>query len=321
VSDLNNTAVDTKADSNLSFAPENFADDLAKLAAASGMTLETPQADIPLTPPNEPEQPKAQEMTPEPEAPVTKTDEATQKVEVPEKFKAPDGSVDTAKLEKSMVNVEQALAQYLEKEKELKRKMNEVKKQENAYITPPQTPAPTPVIPINTEFAKQLEADIQKEGAGVVLAKLFTAAQESVEERVKSEIESLKSVNAANATKAQIEAIGKNDPWVYTPEGMATLTQMLEEQPYLWNAPDPYKAAYLIYSGQKSVVSKSVPQVLTPTPTARPTAPVPSGQAAAPANTTPSLRLETKEDIENHLKKLTPAQQSAFFQKMGFPGF
>lgn len=300
---------------SLSFNPNDFAADMEKLAKSQQMTIEPPTPAVSMTPPPMPVQPIQETV----EATVTKVDEAT-KVEVPEKFKTADGTVDTEKLSKSITNVDEALATYLAKEKELKRKMNEVKAQENAYINPPVTPSPTPIIPVNTNFAKQLEEDIAKDGAGVVLAKLFTAAQESVEERVQKEISLLKTVNADNTTKQQIEAIGKSDPWVYTPEGMATLTRVLEEQPYLWQANDPYKAAYIQYRGQNNVASKSNPQVLTPTPSARPTAPVPSGQAAVQTSA-PVIKLDTKQDIDNHLKKLTPAQQSEFFKKMGYPGF
>ena len=312
MSEENNTI---PQDTNLSFNLNDFAADMEKLAKSQQMTVEPPVPAVSMTPPPTPVQPIQETVT----APVTETVEAT-KVEVPEKFKTADGNVDTEKLNKSITNVDEALASYLAKEKELKRKMNEVKAQENAYINPPATPAPANVIPINTTFAKQLEDDIAKEGAGVVLAKLFTAAQESVEERVQKEISLLKTVNADNTTKQQIEAIGKSDPWVYTPEGMATLTRVLEEQPYLWQANDPYKAAYIQYTGQKNVASKSNSQVLTPTPQARPTAPVPSGQAANQTSA-PVIKLDTKQDIDNHLKKLSPAQQSEFFKKMGYPGF
>lgn len=310
--------------SGLSFDPANFAADIAKIAASKGITLEggkvveQPVVETAvITPPTPPEQPE-----PEVQAPVTPKAEATKaEVSVPDKFKAPDGGIDAEKLNKSIVNVDEALAKYLEKERELKRKMNEVRAQENAYINPPPPPnAPAPVIPVNTNFAAQLEADIAKEGAGVVLAKLFTAAQESVEERVQSRIQALQTVNAENTTKQQIEAIGKNDPWVYTPEGMETLTRVLNEQPYLWNAPDPYKAAYLQYNGFRSVASKSAPQVLTPTPTARPTAPVQSGQAVV-RTSAPVIKLDTKEDIDSHLKSLTPEQRKEFFKKAGYPAF
>lgn len=312
--DMPEPIVNATDKTDLSFKAEDFAADIEKLK--NTMTVDKPTASAPITPPTTPTQPEPEVKV---EAVVTKQDEAT-KIEVPEKFKTADGSVDTEKLSKSITNVDEALASYLAKEKELKRKMNEVKAKENAYINPPIDIAPTPNIPINQSFAQQLEQDIAKDGAGVVLAKLFTAAQESVEERVKTEIEQLKSVNAQNTTKQQIEAIGKTDPWVYTPEGMATLTRVLEEQPYLWQAPDPYKAAYMQYNGLKNVASKSVPQVLTPTPTARPSAPVPTGQAAVQTSAQ-VLKLDTKQDVDNYLKKLTPAQQSEFFKKAGFPGF
>lgn len=303
-------------DGKLSFEPENFAADIAKLKARmEPVKVETP---APITPPTQPTQ---TEQTPV-ESVVTKPEEATEvkAVEVPEKFKAPDGSVDTEKLGKSITNVDEALASYLAKEKELKRKMNEVKAQENAYINPPAAIANTPVIPVNQNFAKQLEEDIAKEGAGVVLAKLFTAAQESVEERVQSRIQAIQSAQAENTTKQQIEAIGKNDPWVYTPEGLDTLTKILNDQPYLWGAADPYKAAYLQYNGIKNVASKSSPQVLTPTPTARTSAPVPTVQAAVKTSA-PVIKLNTKEDIDNHLKKLNPEQRKEFFKKVGLPSY
>jgi len=304
----------------LSFDPNNFAADMAKLAASKGLTIEGNEVkpvEVPvITPPTTPEQPPVEV------APVTPKDEATKAdVVVPDKFKAPDGSIDTEKLNKSVVNAEAALANYLVIEKELKRKMNEVRAQENAYINPPPAPnAPIPVIPVNTNFAAQLEADIAKDGAGVVLAKLFTAAQESVEERVQSRIQELQNVNAETTTMKQVEAIGKNDPWVYTPEGMSTLTKILDEQPYLWNAKDPYKAAYLQYKGIENVASKSNSQVLTPTPQARPTAPMPSGQAAN-RTSAPVIKLDTKQDIDNHLKTLSPEERKKFFVKAGYPAF
>jgi hypothetical protein len=33
------------------------------------------------------------------------------------------------------------------------------------------------------------------------------------------------------------------------------------------------------------------------------------------------VKLDSKADIDRHLKSLTPAQQSEFFKRMGFPGF
>ena len=297
----------------MSFDPLDFAKDMERLTVANAPKVETPVVEAVITPPTQPEQPLQASVTPPVEATKVET-------VVPDKFKNQDGSVNVDNLNKSTLNVEEAIANYLAKEKELKRKMNEVKAQENAYINPPANIAPVNSIPVNSNFAAQLEADIAKDGAGIVLAKLFTAAQESVEERVAKEISLLKNVNAENTTKSQIQSIGKSDPWVYTPEGIDTLNRVLSEQPYLMSAEDPYKAAYMFYNGQKSVASKSNSQVLTPTPQARASAPVPTAQAAN-MTSVPVIKLDTKQDIDNHLKTLTPEQKSAFFVKAGLPAF
>ena len=314
VSETNTIVPETK----MSFEPNDFAADIAKLAASKGINTDgTPVVVSPVVAPEAVIPPLTTPVQPE-TATVTPVNEATKpEVVVPDKFKNPDGSVNVDNLNKSTQNVDEAIATYLAKEKELKRKMNEVKAQENAYINPPAAiAAPAPAnIPINPTFAAQLEADVARDGFGVVAAKLFTAAQQSAVEQIKGELDTLKGVNADNTTKQQIESIGKSDPWVYTPEGMATLTKILDEQPYLWNASDPYKAAYLQYNGLKSVALKSNSQVLTPTPQARPTAPVPSGQAVN-RTSAPVIKLDTKQDIDNHLKTLTSEQKREFFRKI-----
>lgn len=294
-----------KVEENLTLTNDTFAEDMAKLEAEAKAKAEP----VTTEPPTMPEQPVEQ-------APVTP--EAT-KTEVPEKFKTPDGKIDEAKLEKSLVNAEETLAKYLTLEKQLKQKINEVKAKDNAYLNPPANVAEVKQ-PVNGNFAKQIEEDIAREGVGPVLTKLFTAAQEAAYEKARTEIDGLKNISAEATTKQQIETIAKKDPWVYTQEGLNTLTNILDNQPYLWQANDPYKAAYLIHKGM-SVASQPSSQVLTPNPTARPSAPVPTGQAANPVNTAPSVRLDSKDAIESHLKKLTPAQQSEFFKKMGFPSF
>ncbi len=294
-------------DNTLSFANENFAADMAKLEAESkGPAIETPAT------PTMPEQPVEQ-------APVTT--EATA-VEVPEKFKTPEGKIDTAKVEKSLASAEDVLAKYLEKEKELKRKMNEVKKAELG-LTPEQA-ANMANIQVSPEFAASFEKDVQTMGLGAAIIRLnaatVKAAEEAAYSRAIKDIEGIKEMAANQTSKQQIEAIGKSDPWVYTEEGVNTLTNLLETQPFLRNAADPYKAAYVFYRGTSNVASQTAPQVLTPTPQARPSAPIPTGQAAVLSNN-PVVRLDSREAIEAYLKKLTPAQQSEFFKKLGYPSF
>lgn len=289
------------ADAGLSLTNDSFAEDMAKLEAqakAANTATETPT-------PTTPEQPVEQ-------APVTQ--EAT-KVDVPDKFKTPEGNIDVAKVEKSLMSAEETLAKYLEKEKELKRKMNDTRK---AEITAPNMDG----IQVSPEFAASFEKDVQTMGLGAAVIRLQTATLKAAEEaaytRAMKDIEGIKEVAANQTTKQQIAEIAKSDPWVYSENGLNTLTAILNNQPYLWQANDPYKAAYLFHKG--SVASQTNPQVLTPNPLVRPSAPVPTGHAAVTSNN-PTVKLDSREAIDTHLKKLTPAQQSEFFKKMGFPGF
>ena len=326
MSDIGNNQMPASKPSELSFSPENFASDIEKLRAqmapapvktetAAPAAVAAPQeAPVVTSTPNTPAQPAT---------PAATTEQAAKTPEVPEKFKNPDGTLNTEKLEKSTVNAQEALDKYITLEKELKRKMNQVQAEKNLYLNPQAAKAEAPVsnAPVNPDFAKQIEVDIAREGVGPVLTKLFTAAQEAAYERAKQDVSSLKEKAAESERRAQVDAIGQRDPWVYTQEGLATLSQVLTEQPYLWEASDPYKAAYMFHKGSLAVNSvPSVASVLTPTPTARPSAPVPTGQAASQTAVS-TVKLDSKADIDRHLKSLTPAQQSEFFKRMGFPGF
>ena len=301
-------------DKKLSFRPEDFAADIAKLAAEQGVPLSVPQTDaqtiVPPTPPAQPETPAAV------------TNEATKPVVVPEKFQTPTGEIDVAKVAKSTIDAEAALAKYLEKEKELKRKINEVKAQANPYINPPAAIAPKPEIPVNVPFAQKIREDIEAQGLETVLVKLFTAAEESAFERAQAKITNLEQVNADNSTKSQLEAIGKKDPWVYTPEGMETLINILNAQPYMWDAAEPYKAAYIHHQGNK-VVSQSSPQVLTPTPTARVSAPVPTTQAASQTRISPEAIFDKLTDDQKleFINKRPVNEREKWFIRAGFPAF
>ena len=317
----------TAVKAELSFKPEDFAADLAKLAAEQTppATVATAQPEVKPTP-EMPAQPSQAAVTPEP--PATQAPAPVPQavaVVVPDKFKGPDGQLDTAKLEKSTVNVDQALASYLAKEKELKRKINEVRTAENAYLNPVNAPVPVPSqAPANIPFYQQLEQDVQTVGLGKTLEKLFTASQEAALEQARKEVTPLRQGFEEATTRQQIEAIGKADPWVYTPEGVAALNQILTDQPYLMHAVDPYKAAYIFHQGQsgvRAVVERSGSQVLTPTPPAKATAPVPSAVAANMTPQTPTINLDNKEAIDAHLKTLTLAQQEEFFCKLGLPRF
>lgn len=318
------------AEKGLSFAPENFAADMQMLATEQGKTI-TPEGIVADTPTQTPA-PAVQPEVLATETPAVTPEPAKVEVKpvvVPDKFKAPDGTLDMAKVEKSTMSADQALAKYLEKEKELKRKINEVKASENAYLNPANTPNPIlsqSVLNANVPFHQQLEQDVQAIGLGKTLEKLFTASQESALEQARKEITPIKQGYDQSVTKNQIEAIGKSDPWVYTEDGVNTLNRILTEQPYLMNAEDPYKAAYIAYQGILGVnarIAGTNTQVLTPNPTARASAPVPTARAADSSTASPETVFDklTNAQKSEFIKRLPTAEQEKWFIRSGFPAF
>lgn len=316
----------------LTFRPEDYASDLAKLAAEQGIppAVEAPKAE-PTT--IVPVQPPQATVTPEPPATQATAPVTQAEVAVPDKFKAPDGTLDMDKLEKSTANAElakanaeQAIAKYQALQKDMSRKINEAAAAKNALLTSIPLPAIDPNVKPNTQqipFDQILEQDAQTIGLGKAMVKGIMAAKELALEEARKEFSSIRQVQEETDSRRQIEEIGKRDLWVYTPEGVNTLNQILTEQPYLWQALDPYVAAYRFSGrgGVSAVVERSGSQVLTPTPPAKATAPVPSAVAANMTPQSPSINLDSKEAIDSHLKTLTPKQQEEFFMKMGLPRF
>jgi hypothetical protein len=298
--------------SDLSFKNEDFAEDMARLQTAVAMTAVKP-VETPAIP-----------ATAEAPKPDTVTEQKPANSEVPEKFKTPDGKLDEGKVEKSLINVEQALKTYQEKQKELNRLITETKAKENAYLkATPLSSVPVTTPPADTSnlsFEQQIEADLQKEGTGKVLSKLFNAAREAALDQFRGEITPLQETIRESQTSRQVEAIGKTDPWVYTPEGIDTLTKILNDKPYMQSSDNPYRDAYIYYQGAKLTASRVDSQVLTPTPTAKASAPVPTASAANHTSA-PVVRLDSRESIEKALQKLTPKEQSEFFVKQGLPAF
>ncbi len=295
---------------DLSFKNEDFAQDMEKLQTA----VATPEV-------------KTEETTPAITPTQDTTTEPTQKPvssEVPEKFKTPDGKVDESKVEKSLVNVEEAIAKYTAKQKELNRLINETKAKENAYLRSDVVATPTidTTTPAKTDqsFEQMIESDLQKEGTGKTLSKLFNAAREAALEQLRTEISPLQATIHETQTRNQLEAIGKTDPWVYTATGIDTLTKILNDKPFLTNSDNPYRDAYLFYQGAKLTASRVDSQVSTPTPTAKTPAPTPTALAANHTSA-PVVRLDSKESIDKILQKLTPKEQSEFFAKLGLPAY
>ena len=166
---------------------------------------------------------------------------------------------------------------------------------------------------------QQIEEEIKLNGPGVALQKLAYIAQQSALIQARAEVAQVNARVEQGQRAEQLKDIGRNDPWVFTPEGMNRLFEIRAQKPWLNNAPNPMEAAYDDYLAQESKKQRLAPQFLTPTPKP-PTAkapPTPAGGARQVQ--VPRVDLNDAKSINAYLDKLTPEQQTAWFKK-NLPG-
>ena len=114
-----------------------------------------------------------------------------------------------------------------------------------------------------------------------------------------------------------MKAIASHDSWVLSDKGIETLHGVLERNPHLMQSPEgKWTAAYKHYLGEEAFRKRSDSQVKTPNPKPRtaPVAPVQGGER----NATPKFdyRKASKEQLDAHLKKLTPEQEQVFWDRV-----
>ena len=285
----------------------DFGKDMAAIAAEQPQPAEAGEltelvVEVPAPPATpEPVQPKAAEV--QPEAAATPEQQAQR---VPDKFKTPDGQLDQERLLKS----------YSDAERELKRLQNAAR----APLQDPNQAAPnqqaTPQVP--QTFEAQLEQDVKAKGIGPVLAQLFYAARESALQGAMQEIEGLREVHEQQVRGEELKAIAKRDPWVFTQEGLTTLTEIRKTRPWVNQSPEPWKEAYRSFLADRAmgISSGNGQQVQTPTPKAA-TAP-PGSVAAANRTVEPTIKLDTQEAILAHVATLPKDKEAEFWKKAGF---
>lgn len=286
-----------------------------ELATSPAAVTTTPAA--PVVPAAQQTQPQT---APQASAPAAVVPPVAATVEVPEKFRGPDGKLDQEKLLKS----------YTAIEKEFGRKANEVNalKANPVSAVPQAQAAPAPVAqpPGNlTPLELQVARDLFNSGAGYseaqaiatarVQVRLMEAASGLATERAMGEVSALREAQSAQTRIAELQSLAKNYPDVLTPKGYEDLVKVREENPWLNNSPEPWKAAAQILLGQKSLNGQAG-TVVIPTPTGAQTGqPLPVTPSSP--NPTNALQLNTPAQIEAYVKTLTPAQEAEFWTKAG----
>ena len=302
-------------------------EDMAKDMAAIAQEQDQPaQPDVPAGLPQaaatEPATVQEPTLTPESTQPAATPQAEPKKaaVEIPEKFKGPDGALDQEKVLKS----------YFEAEKGLKRLQNQAHQQPQPANQPGnQQQQQTPAIPANlTPFELQVAQDIFSGGGFTeqqavsiarVQVKLAEAKHQADIAATFSKVHQFEQTLEEQAHRSELESLAKNNPWVLTPQGQADLVKVREENPWLNQSPQPWKAAALCLLGQQTL-SKSGHHVPV-------NMPIPSGvqQTVNPLPATPAqtpaaqpTKLNTPEEVAAYVKTLTPEQEAEFWIKSGF---
>lgn len=294
--------VDMKVEPQFSGKPGDFAKDMELLR----QQVAQPVAEV--VPEATAQEAETSEPVVEPSQPE-KLSQADATPPVPAKFQDKDGNLDVEKVEKATLNAEQTLARYLELERNLKRTMTNVSKAKEAGPYQP----PTAAEP--ESFEAQLEADIQKYGAGKTLSKLFHAAQDAAYAKARADIEGVLIESEIAKRERELRDIGKNDPWVLSEQGMNTLAKYRETRPWLNDSPAPWTEAYKAYLGDQQYAQRTSRQVTTPTPKNAKVPPAPIAAAGRPSTTGTN---DPAKFVEM-LSKLSPEQEDAYWAKMGFP--
>ena len=269
------------------------------------------------------------EVAPQPET----TGQAPAPATVPDKFKAPDGGLDTAKLEKSTVNVNEALEKYLEKERQLRQKMNEVNQlsRQQQWIPPGVPPvAPAPNQPPLSAFEIEVANDLIREAAAV--GHQMPQGQAIAQARVMVKMAEAKAAHETSLTETlrvkledqdrvkELEEIAKYDDRVLSPEGFDALSKIRDSKPWINKSPQPWTEAYNIYLAEQVKAARLKGTVL-PTPTGltakAPPTPVSPAPRVVVQPTGPDINSMSQEQITAYAKTLTPAQEKAFWASRG----
>lgn len=306
----------------ISTDPRDFQKEIQKIAEEKGGKLVDGKF-VP-NPPDGTQVPEPQ-AAPKPEDSTSQPQAGAQpEVKVPEKFLGKDGQIDQEKLQKSTVNAEEAIKKYLEKERELRKLQNEVHGLEK--IPPPQ-PQPQPQAQVPGAITPDAinEALRRTSNPGQVMYELAQLAAEDGYRRAlsdfRSEIGSIRDRVESDQRTRELKTIADKDPWVFSVEGIQKLSEIRQAKPWLNNAPEPWKEAYLSYLADKQLGQASQVQMPNPAPTTVKAPATPVGGANRVQAQVPNFSdlANDKARLNAYLDTLTPEQQKSFW-KTAIPG-
>lgn len=281
---------------------------------ATSQAAVTPAPVAPVVPTAQPNE-QAKTAQTAPVVPVAGT-AATPAVEVPEKFRGADGKLDQEKLLKS----------YGDAERALKQAQNKLATTPTAPAVPqvPAVAAPVAQVGNLTPLELQVAKDIWQQGqAGFTEAQAIALARTQVKgweaaaamasERALGGVSQIQESINEQRRAAELTSLAKNYPDVLTPKGFEELVKVREENPWINQSPEPWKAAAQLLVGQKGLIGQAG-TVVIPTPTGAQNQPIPVTPSAPVSQ---PVQLNTPAQIEAYVKTLTPTQEAEFWKLQG----
>ena len=224
---------------------------------------------------------------------------------VPDKFKFPDGTLADNRLKESLANLDS----YLSAEKELSQIRQKKQQEQQAQIPQPQVypqvypqtypngygyqPAPQGFQQVQAQptFEERVNQDLQQ-NAGATIVNLMRAASVNAEERVISQVQDLR-------MKLELMEIAKDDPGIFTGDGLNKLRQTRIDNPWLDQSPTPWLNAYKLHGP----INKTQPTVNQPV---RNSAPILPGGQQPPTPQTAKV-FTSEAELRDHLNQATSA--------------
>lgn len=252
---------------------------------------------------------------------------APQAEDVPEKFRDANGKLDQEKLIKS----------YFEAEKALKRAQNAAQTPAAPQVAQPvqSQPQSQPVATPQglTPFEARVAQDLLNEAAALgyqmpqaqaiaqarIQIRLLDAKHQADTAATFAEVAQFRETLAQQAQRTELESLAKNPDtnWVLTPKGQSDLMKVREENPWINASPTPWASAAYHLLGQRRISEKSSGGLVNmPNPTGAQNAAPPLPVTPTPPASNP-IQLNTPQQIEAHVKTLTPQQEAEFWRKAG----
>ena len=291
-------------------APGDLQADLARIAAAQAPAPASVVAPV--------VQQEAQQEVVEPKVPATpEPAQPPPAAAIPEKFQNKDGTPNSDKIAKSTVDAELAYQKFLEIERGLHRKREDVQRLSNSRAAEPQTQDDGQVQP-SSPFAQQIEQDVKKYGLGAVLVELHVAAKRAAYAEATRDIQDIRQESQESKRRRELESLAKHDEWIISPEGTEALGKVLEAKPWLWQAPKPWEEAYKSHIAEKQMNQRLLGQVQTPIPKASTVSAPATPVGAAPRVQNPvNVATMNKDQINSHMATLSEADKVKFFAERG----